>query len=56
MIVLTHPHPSREVPVIGRPFLPEALRALVQLYEQTDRADEAARWRKQLAELEGVAH
>lgn len=43
-----------QIPVQGLPQLREALRALVQLYEETDRPDEAARWRRQLAELEGA--
>ena len=46
---------EHQIPVGGRPFLPEALRALVELYEQTDRPDEAGHWRQQLVELESAA-
>ena len=36
----------------GKSQLKEALRRLVQLYEETNRPDEAAKWKQKLAELE----
>ncbi len=36
----------------GRPRVPETLQRLVQLYEQTGRADQAAEWKQKLTEFE----
>jgi len=36
------------IPPQRKDRLPEALERLVQLYEATDKPDEAARWRKEL--------
>jgi tetratricopeptide (TPR) repeat protein len=38
-----------QIPLPGKPRLKEAAERLVQLYEATNRKDEAARWRKELA-------
>jgi hypothetical protein len=41
-----------KIPAGGKPRLKEALQRLVQLYETTDRTDQAAAWKQKLAELE----
>jgi Tfp pilus assembly protein PilF len=38
------------IPPIGKPRLTEAIERLVQLYDAWDKPDEAAKWRKELAE------
>lgn len=40
-----------QIPVVGRPRLKEALQRLVQLYGATNRPDQAAEWKKKLAEF-----
>jgi tetratricopeptide (TPR) repeat protein len=41
-----------KIPAAGKPRPKEALERLVRLYEETNRPDEAARWKKLLAELD----
>jgi hypothetical protein len=36
------------IPEQGKVRLPQAIERLVQLYEATDKQDEAAKWRKEL--------
>jgi hypothetical protein len=42
--------PERLIPPQGKVRLVEALERLVQLYEATDKKDDAAKWRKELAD------
>ncbi len=37
-----------KIPAQGKSRLPEAVERLVQLYEATDKKDDAAKWRKEL--------
>jgi tetratricopeptide (TPR) repeat protein len=41
-----------QIPASSRPLLKEALQRLVQLYETTDRKDQATAWQRKLAEFE----
>ncbi len=41
-----------QIPPIGKPRLKEVLQRLVQLYEETGRLDQAAEWRRKLAEFD----
>jgi non-specific serine/threonine protein kinase/serine/threonine-protein kinase len=41
-----------QIPASSRPRLKEALQRLVQLYETTDRKDQATEWKRKLAEFE----
>ena len=41
-----------QMPGGGKQYLREALQRLAQLYEETNRPDQAAEWKKQLAELD----
>jgi tetratricopeptide (TPR) repeat protein len=43
-----------KVPPAGKPRLKEAVQRLVQLYEETDRKDEAAKWRKELEAIQAA--
>ena len=43
-----------KIPAIGKPHLKEALQRLVQLYDATERPDQAAGWKLKLAESEKV--
>jgi len=43
------------IPTNGRPRLKETLQRLVQLYETTDRPDQAAEWKQKLVEFEKAA-
>jgi tetratricopeptide (TPR) repeat protein len=40
------------IPGVGKPNLKEALNRLVQLYQATDRPEQAAKWKKKLEEVE----
>jgi len=40
------------IPPAGQPRIRENLQRLVQLYEATDRSEEAARWKRKLEELD----
>ena len=39
---------EKAIPPQGKIRIPEAIERLVQLYEATDKKDDAARWRKEL--------
>lgn len=41
-----------KIPPEGKPRLPEALQRVVTLYEQTSRPNQAAEWKRKLAELD----
>jgi tetratricopeptide (TPR) repeat protein len=43
---------EQSIPTSGRPLLKEAIQRLVQLYETTDRKDQATEWQRKLAEFE----
>ena len=43
---------ENQIPAAGRPCLKETLQRLVQLYDATGRADQAAEWKRKLAEFE----
>jgi eukaryotic-like serine/threonine-protein kinase len=43
-----------DLPLEGKPRLNEALERLVQLYEVTDRLDQAAEWKRRLAALDKI--
>jgi hypothetical protein len=42
---------EKTIPPQGRVRLPEAAERLAQLYEATDKKDEAAKWRKEVEAL-----
>jgi eukaryotic-like serine/threonine-protein kinase len=42
------------IPPLGKYRIPEAIERLVQLYEATDKEDEAAKWRKELDAAKGA--
>jgi hypothetical protein len=44
-----------KIPAEGKAGLTEAVERLVQLYEATDRKDEAAKWRQELEALRAAA-
>lgn len=43
-----------KIPAVNKPRLKESLQRLVQLYEATGRPDQAAEWKKKLAEFDKV--
>jgi hypothetical protein len=43
------------IPSLGSTRIPEAIERLVQLYEATDKPEDAAKWRKELAKYPVVA-
>jgi serine/threonine protein kinase len=45
---------EKAIPPQGQVRIPEAIQRLVQLYEATDRKDEAAKWRKELEAIKEV--
>jgi hypothetical protein len=46
---------EKAIPPQGRDDIPKALQRLVELYDDTGKKDEAARWRKELAAAKGDA-
>ncbi len=42
------------IPPAGKPRLKEAVERLVQLSEETDKKDEAAKWRKELEAIKAA--
>jgi tetratricopeptide (TPR) repeat protein len=45
---------EKTIPPAGKPRLKESVERLVQLYEETDKKDEAAKWRKELEALQAA--
>jgi hypothetical protein len=43
-----------QIPPPGKPRLKEAVERLVQLSEETDKKDEAAKWRKELEAIKAA--